>query len=194
MSNKDKPLPKPPNKAFGRKNNFEQEEDQGSLLADRMAQAAAEGKLDEFLKKEMPDNEHARKLASMMMGMTGMMPGAGPDVNPSTAKTEEQNQEPDEQASAEVPGDVRQAIMGGDLESLMGILRREHQKRNPEAAIQSPEETTAIPRTAEGQPAIDKEILDTLVEIASDNSVTLDWIILRAIKVYVQEYQKTGKL
>ena len=32
------------------------------------------------------------------------------------------------------------------------------------------------------------------MQIATDNSVTLDWIMLRAIKVYVQEYRKTGKL
>ena len=44
------------------------------------------------------------------------------------------------------------------------------------------------------QPAIDKEMIDALVQIASENSVTVDWIILRAIKLYVQEYQKTGKL
>ena len=43
-------------------------------------------------------------------------------------------------------------------------------------------------------PAIDKELIEALVQIANDNSVTLDWIILRAIKVYVQEYQRTGKL
>ncbi|OGW34090.1 MAG: hypothetical protein A2010_15630 [Nitrospirae bacterium GWD2_57_9] len=202
MSNKEKPLPKPPTKAFGRKNNFEQQEDQAALLADRMAQAAAEGKLDEFLKKEMPDNEYARNLASMMMGMTGVMPGVGSGINPPEAETGEQQQPSEEEKRAEepteVPDDVRQAILGGDLESLMGLLRREHQKRNPGASVQkegeqaspSPGQNTSSP----GQPSIDKEIIDALVRIAAENSVTLDWIILRAIKVYVQEYQKTGKL
>jgi len=33
-----------------------------------------------------------------------------------------------------------------------------------------------------------------LLQIAEDNSVSVDWLILRAIKVYVQEYQKTGRL
>jgi len=33
-----------------------------------------------------------------------------------------------------------------------------------------------------------------MIQIAKDNSVTMDWIILRAIKVYVQEYLKNGKL
>ncbi len=74
MTTKDNPLPKPPNSAFGRKNRFEQPDEQAALLADRMAAAMAEGKLDEFIKQEMPDNDYARQLASMMMGMTGMMP------------------------------------------------------------------------------------------------------------------------
>ena len=197
MSEKERPLPKPPNKAFGRKNNFEQGEDQGSLLADRMAQAAAEGKLDEFLKEEMPDNKYARNLASMMMGMTGMMPGIGPGMKTPDAKTEEQPQQPDEKPSPEVPEDVRKAVMGGDVQSLMGLLRKEHQKRNPEAAAESPEAIASSPSeesSSAAQPGIDKEIIDALVRIASENSVTLDWIILRAIKVYVQEYKKTGKL
>jgi hypothetical protein len=37
-------------------------------------------------------------------------------------------------------------------------------------------------------------LIDALIQIARDNSVTVDWLILRAIKVYVHEYQKTGKL
>ena len=113
MSDKERPLPKPPNKAFGRKNNFEQGEDQSSLLADRMAAAAAEGKLDEFLKQEMPDNEYARNLANMMMGMTGMMPGGMPGMgmNPGPAKQEERQGPTGEAAATEVPEDVRTAIV-----------------------------------------------------------------------------------
>jgi hypothetical protein len=201
MSDKERPLPKPPNKAFGRKNNFEKEEDQASLISDRMAAAAAEGKLDEFLKQEMPDNEYARNLANMMMGMTGMMPGGMPgmSMNPAPAKQEEQQGRAGEAASAEVPEDVRSAIVGGDVQSLMGLLRREHQKRNPDSPLLQQEERTEAtpaqqPASGTQQPSIDKEIIDAMVRIAADNSVSLDWIILRAIKVYVLEYQKTGKL
>src|SRR6266540_6002203 len=86
MADKDKPLPKPPNKAFGNKKRFEEEDDQSTLIADRMAAAMAEGKLDEFIKQELPDNEYARNLVSMMMGMTGMLPmGGGPASSPSPA-------------------------------------------------------------------------------------------------------------
>lgn len=97
----------------------------------------------------------------------------------------------------EVPEDVRNAITSGDLQGLMGLLRKEHQKRHPDAAAETSEETkTPSQQTSSTlqQPAIDKEMIDALVQIASENSVTVDWIILRAIKLYVQEYQKTGKL
>ena len=73
MSKQEKLLPKPPNTPFGRKRHFEEDESKDPLIADEMVQAMAEGKLEEFLKKELPDNEYARKLAEMMMGMTGML-------------------------------------------------------------------------------------------------------------------------
>ena len=200
MSKKEKPLPKPPNQAFGGKKRFEEETNQSSLLADKMAQAMAEGKLDEFLKKEMPDNEYARNLAGMMMGMTGMMmPGAtAPAMTSSPEKTEQpEAAAPDQEgAAAEVPEDVRHANQSGDVAGLMTMLRREHQKRSgggePAEAAPAPE---AAPSTsAQGTPSIDKDLIDALIKIAQDNEVTLDWMILRAIKVYVQEYKKTGKL
>lgn len=200
MSNKEKPLPKPPTKAFGRKNSFEHQEEPSSLIADRMAQAAAEGKLDEFLKKEMPDNEYARNLASMMMGMTGMMPNMDPTMQAAPRQEEHPGETPapgSGEPGMEVPEDVREAIIGGDMQSLMGLLRREHQKRNPDSPLLHADEkaeATPAQQPAAGMPAIDKEVIDALLQIASDNSVTLDWIILRAIKVYVQEYQKTGRL
>ena len=189
MSDNERPLPKPSNKPFGRRNNFEHQDEPSSLLADKMAQAAVEGKLDEFLKKEMPDNENARNLAGMMMGMTGMMPGAPSQGVAQPASTPSGTEDAN---TAEVPDDVRQAIMGADLEGLMGLLRREYQKRNPDSAAEPREEASPIP--AASQPGIDKETIDALVSIASDNSLSLDWIMLRAIKVYVQEYLKTGKL
>ncbi len=191
MSNKEKPLPTPTNRAFGRGKKFGEEEEKTELTADRMAMAAAEGKLDEFLKKEMPDNEYARNLASMMMGMTGIMPTAS-----ETAPQSRENKEAEHPGATTVPEDVRKAIEGGDVQGLMEKLRREHQKRNPESG--SPEvvgaESVSGPAMEQNAPAIDKELIDALIGIAQDNSVSLDWIILRAIKVYVQEYRKNGKL
>ncbi len=196
---KDKPLPTPPTTAFGRKRPPEQSEDQGGLVADRMAAAMAEGKLDEFLKKEVPDNEYARNLASMMMGMTGMMPMAGPTASPPPPVQEQQPEASgiraaEMPASTEVPEDVRKAIENGDVKGLKEILRREYLKRTPGAELGMSEEAAPPQPQASGMPTIDKELIDAMVQIAKDNSVTMDWMILRAIKVYVQEYQKTGKL
>ncbi|MCC6347898.1 MAG: hypothetical protein IT388_11980, partial [Nitrospirales bacterium] len=75
MSREEKPLPKPPSTPFGRKKQFGETESDMNLLSDRLAMAMAEGKLDEYMQKEMPDNEYARSLTMMMMGMTGNMTG-----------------------------------------------------------------------------------------------------------------------
>lgn len=186
MSNKEKPLPKPPGTAFGRKKRVEQEEEQASLLADRMAAAAAQGKLEEFLEKELPDSQEARTLARMMLGMSGMTP-AGEQPASSESGAAEQTPSP-----GELSEDIVKAVQGGDVKGLMDLLRREHQKRMPGTEAGPAEE--AAPRQADAQPVVDKDIIDALIRIASDNSVTLDWIILRAIRVYVEEYRKTGKL
>jgi len=197
-SDKDKPLPKPPTTAFGGKKRYEQE-DHTTLMADRMAAAMAEGTLDEFLKQEMPDNEYARNLATMMMGMTGMMP-AGSDSVSSHAPENNKQPLPSDNATSdqtsslkEIPEDIKKAIHGGDVRGLMDLLRREHKKRSPGAEIEPSSEEDAASQPLD-QPTIEKELIDALVRIAMDNSVTLDWIILRAIKLYVQEYLKTGRL
>jgi hypothetical protein len=200
MAKKDNPLPKPPNSAFGRKNRFEPPDEQAALLADRMAAAMAEGKLDEFIKQEMPDNEYARSLASMMMGMTGMLPmGGAPTTQPpveqqpqSSGGSPNERVLPAVEAPAEVLESVRRAIEGGDVKSLKELLQQEHRKRTPGSESGTTEEASAAPSPAE--PVIDKDQVDALLQIAKDNSVSVDWLILRAIKVYVQEYQKSGKL
>ena len=195
MSKKEKHLPTPPHKPFGTRRKFEGEEEHAELTADRLAQAAAEGKLDEFLKKEMPDNEYARNLANMMMGMTGMMPGAGALASSPGPEIKEQPLSSESPASAEeVPEEVRKAVQGGDVKGLMEMLRREHQKRMPGADTETKPAEEAAPQQPVDQPGIDKDLIDALIQIAKGNSVSLDWIVLRAIKVYVEEYRKTGKL
>jgi hypothetical protein len=198
MSKNDKPLPKPPKTPFSRQRPDENAQEQGSLIADRMAIAAAEGKLDEFLKQEMPDNEYARNLASMMMGMTGMMPTTGASTDTPAAPEPEQTPDVEQAAQTsqkDVPEDVKKAIMSGDVQGLMTMLRREHQKQSGEPLTTAEENPSPAPTaSASNQPTIDKDLIDALLQIAQDNNVTLDWMILRAIKVYVQEYQKTGRL
>ena len=186
-----KSLPKPPSTPFGRKTFREQQEDQ-ELIADRMAAAAAAGKLEEFLKKEMPDSEYAKTLANMMMGMTGMMPGIDASISPSISAEKPVEPTSAVTPSGRVPEEVREAIKSGDVQGLMGLLRKEHQKRSPDSMQE--QTVQEQPPALQNMPTIDKDLIDALVAIAKDNSVSLDWIILRAIKVYVEEYRKTGKL
>jgi len=198
MSDQEKPLPKPPKTPFGKKRMSEEErEAQPPLMADQMAMAAATGNLDEFMQQNIPDNEHARKLAMMMMGMTGMMPpggfpGAGAEAMQPPVAPPRPEQAPDDTQTTEVPEDVRQAIMSGNMEELKGLLMREHQRRTGSTISEVPPVQEAGFNTAPA--GIDKEVLDAMIQIASANSVTLDWLIMRALKVYIGEYQKTGRL
>lgn len=191
MSKKEKPLPKPANTPFGRKRRFEEEEQKEPLMADRMALAMSAGKLDEFMKKELPDNEQARKLAEMMMGMTGMMPPGGFSSRPAgkhgepSVKPEEPR--PEQTASSlNPPEDVLNAVKSADVCGLTEILKREQKKRTPS------NEAKAAP--SENVATVDKKIIEELIKIASDNDLSLDWLFFRALKLYVQDYQKTGNL
>jgi hypothetical protein len=105
---------------------------------------------------------------------------------------------------------VLAAIQQGDVTNLMGILRAEHAKRNglaaasdeapraPAAAsaarppVPSPEPSAAA--SVAGPAGIDTAIIDELLRISTDNDVTVDWLMLRAVKLYVEEYRKTGRL
>jgi len=197
MSKDEKPLPKPPKTPFGKARMSEEDkEGQLPLMADQMAMAAATGNLDEFMQQNIPDNEHARKLAMMMMGMTGMMPGgfpgAGAEIMQPPAAAAQPEQTGEAAPETEVPEDVRQAIMSGNMDELKGLLIREHQKRTGSAITDIPPAPEAGFNTAPS--GIEKEVLDEMIRIASDNSVTLDWLIMRALKVYIGEYQKNGRL
>jgi hypothetical protein len=199
MSNNDRPLPKPPKTPFGRARSSSEQSPDG-LLSDRMAEAAIQGKLDEFLRSELPDSEEARTLAKMMMGMSGMMPEEASAPPAGAAGMPEVKTRPAGDRSPEsgpVPDEVASMVQSGDVKGLMDMLRREHQKRSPGSALSVTAETLPAQETAappSGMPAIDKELVDAMIKIAKDNSVSADWIILRAIKVYVEEYQRTGKL
>jgi len=201
MSEKENPLPKPPKTPFGRRRASEDEEGpRQSLMADRMAMAMAEGRLDAFMKENLPDNEQTRQLAMMMMsmtGMAGMMPPMGfsaldqkSHVDASSDPKPEQGQEVGQET--QVPEEVMNAVHAGDMHQLMELLRREHLKRTgSDIPSPPPVEEVGFNTVPAG---IEKEVLDQMLEIAAANSVSLDWLILRAMKVYVEEYRKTGKL
>lgn len=196
MSEKEKPLPKPPNTPFGKKRRFEETKEDVPLMADQMAAAMAEGKLNEFLQKELPDNEYAVTLARMMMGMTGMLPPEGLPSEPDK-KSEERSEVAEEIGSsqsppaAQPPEDVLKAVHSGDVEGLMGLLEREHKKRMPDT------ESVAEEKGADNSPGltpVEKETIEKIMKIASDNKLSVDWVVLRALQLYAQEYQRTGRL
>jgi hypothetical protein len=171
------------------------------MISDRMALAAAEGRLEEFLQHEIPEGEHARNLAMMMMGMSGMMPMEPPAGLPRGVSTDSPAppaSDAQTTVSPEVPPEVLAAIQQGDVANLMGILRAEHAKRTGlDAASDEAPRAPAAPsaeRSAAGPAGIDTAIIDELLRISTDNDVTVDWLMLRAVKLYVEEYRKTGRL
>ena len=184
MSNKEKPLPKPPGAPFGRKKPFAEDKRNNALIADQMALAMAEGRLEEFLQKELSDNEYARALAKMMMGMTGMLPSERVYAESKGDNTETTVSQP--------PEDVINAAQTGDVKCLMELLSREHKKRFTDEGTNSVEEEKAS--TPPEYPAIEKDIIDEFVRIASDNNLSIDELIFRAIKRYVKLYKETGQL
>jgi hypothetical protein len=195
MSAEDRPLPEPSSRAFGKKKPFETS-DGKPLMSDQIAMAAAEGRLEQFMKDEVPDSDHARKLVSMMMGMTGIMPSEGimglqagtdtPADKPCGSETDTEN------IPSGPPEDVLKAMSTSDVKGLKDLLKREHTKRTPDPeSAAEPEESRPPDNTL---PLAEKDAIDNLLKIASDNNLTPDWIILRALKIYTDEYNRTGRL
>lgn len=200
MSESDRPLPTPPRSRFDRGSQEETGPASG-MISDRMALAAAEGRLEEFLQHEIPEGDHARNLAMMMMGMSGMMPmetTAGPPRAVPPPGQAAPTPDTELAAAPEVPPEVLAAIQQGDVANLMGILRAEHAKRTAPGAASA--ETPRLPSNpaaeppAAGRAGIDAAIIDELIRISTDNDVTVDWLMLRAVKLYVEEHRKTGRL
>ncbi len=184
MSEKERPLPDP---AFGRRGRYEEREGQ-KLMADEIARAASEGRLEEFMQEEVPDNDYARRLVSMMMDMTGM--ASVMDLK-DYAKASAPESGAESVAPPEVPPGVAAAAREGDVQGLMGLLQKEFGKRFPGEERNSSEQ---IMTDKPLKPAIERDVIETLIKISADNDVTMDWLILRALKLYVQEYQRTGRL
>jgi len=197
MSKKERDLPKPGKTPFSRKRP-ENEGQDDLLIADQMALAAAEGKLNEYLEQEIPEGEYAKKLAMMMMGMTGILPHEGgqpadEEALRSTSEAAETGQVQEGEAVPAVPEDVANAVRAGDVEKLKELLAREKQIRTPDSEEMNGEALKA------GQPQplpsmLEKDMLDTLMKVAFENKLSIDWLMARALKLYLEEYQKTGRL
>lgn len=197
MTADDRPLPTPPRTRFGRPVPGD-EAASAPLTADRMAQAAAGGFLEDFLQHEIPEGEHARSLAMMMMGLSGMMPPSASSAPPSPAGTDSQAPSP-AAIPPEVLADVSQAVSQADIAGMARLLRAEHAKRSglpagDDAPGAAREPAAAAATVGAVPPQIDAAIVDELIRIAADNQVTVDWLVLRAIKLYVEEHRKTGRL
>jgi len=195
MSKKERDLPKPKKTPFGR-NRHENEGQDDLLMADRMAMAAAEGRLNEYLEQEIPEGEYAKKLTEMMMGMTGILPQEGISVDAqqrsSFSEATKTGIVSEVGAAPAVPGDVAEAVKAGDVEGLKGLLAREKQRRTP-----GPVEADDVQKTDQPQASpsmIEKDMLDSIIKVAFDNKVSVDWLMARALKLYLEEYQRTGRL
>jgi hypothetical protein len=215
MPDNDRPLPTPPRSRFGRPLP-EAEGPSAPLTADRMAQAAAEGRLDEFLQCEIPEGEHARRLVQMMMGMSGMMPQGMPGIPVGAApRSLETSAAPPVSGASETPGeagaavspDVLAATTRGDVAGLMALLRAEHERRSGEASPGVDASAAALStvggavpqqaatdRADAPRPGIDQALVDEMIRVAAENQVSVDWLLLRAVKLYLEEHRRTGRL
>jgi hypothetical protein len=227
MAENERPLPTPPRTRFGRQLRGE-EEGTGPLTADRLTQAAAEGRLEEVLQREIPEGEHARNLALMMLGMSGMMPPgmpgmpAAPEVSPAApsgsldpgigASSVDPAARDGLGGSGVLPPEVLAATMQGDVAGLTALLRAEHERRRGEvpgagespggapgfapsaaAGVEAPQLAAEGPADA-ARAGIDKALVDEMIRVAGENQVTVDWLVLRAVKLYLEEHRRTGRL
>ncbi|MDA8089094.1 MAG: hypothetical protein M0Z61_02545 [Nitrospiraceae bacterium] len=197
MPKKERPLPRPPRKK-GRHGFTEQTETEG-LVFDKLQQAMAEGRAEEFMKENLPEGEYARKLTDIMMGMSGVsfdvnqnITSGGPD------KLEAKDKEAD-RPLAKVPKDVLQAAMEGNIGSLTDLLKREHEKSAPHpgkgkgksGGLQAEEMKGLEEKNGS---LLERDIMESLYEISVDNNLSIDWLLYRALKLYIKKYRETGQL
>jgi hypothetical protein len=191
MKKKERALPRTPKTPFGRQRPAQEPSEGKPLLADKLAEAAALGSLEGFIDQELPDSEYARSLANMMLGMTGMLPqAAASSPPPSEGLSREQAEEQAQKASA----GVREAAQAGDVRGLIEMLRQEHLKRSGGGtgpADEIPAQTTSV---SDGLTSLEREVLDQIIALAREHKVSPDWIILRSLKLYIEEYRRTGRL
>ena len=190
MSKKERALPKPNKTPFGRSRHEEEGQDD-LLMADQMAMASAEGRLNEYLEQEMPEGEYAKKLARMMMGMTGILPPE--EVRAGSSETGEAEKPDEGKADQPVPEDVVKAVHDGDVEKLKDLLAREQHRRDPQQDEISTEEKI-VEQQPQSDTVLEKAMLDELLKVAADNRLSVDWLMARALKLYLEEYRKTGRL
>lgn len=189
MPKKRKDLPEPPPGPFSRRRR-QGEGNDAPQTADRLTMAMAEGRLDEFLEEEFGDIPNAKKLAMMMLGATGMAPpgekakGGKKKTAPAKPDVRAGRRDPDKRS--EVPEELLKAAERRDVKGLSGLLPEEHGKRGGRGK--------ALRGEATKEALFDKGDIDTLMKVAAENNVSLDWVISRAIKLYARDYRNTGRI
>lgn len=213
MSKKEKPLPRPPRRPFGpggRPGKRSEEPEQGregspsannrladDLLADEMYGAMAGGELEEFLKKKFGGSEQAMKLAELMLGLSGMIPPGPQDMKVSSGAGVQREEAPTSgELTAKAPPEIIEAAGRGDTDALIGLLKKEQEKLS--AAVKPGIRKKGKRKLMEpaGKPGrhMEKAVLEQIARIASENGVSLDWVVARALALYVRDYLSTGRL
>lgn len=193
MPKKERPLPQPP-----RGKRFSEAAGKDELMFDKLQEAAAEGRLEKFIQENVPGGEYAQRLTEMMMGMSGM------PVTPAATAPGKSEGEKAGAGMEHVPSDILQAVREGNVETLQGLLKREHGKHEDTAGGKGPKKGKGkrAEEVMAGQDnavqfsgsLIEKEVIDSLLEIGVDNGLSMDWLILRALKLYIKKYRETGQL
>lgn len=196
MPKKRRDLPEPPSGPFGRRRGREGEGGEAPQTADRLAMAVAQGRLDEFLEEEFDDIPGAKELAMMMLGATGMAPPGKKSEKAGKSKKARGKKKPAPAKAArkgrdkgpEIPEELLEAAGGGDIEGISALLSGELRKGRGGGGAKR--EKAGVPKEA----LFEKGDIDTLMKVAAENNVSLDWVLSRAIKLYARDYRNTGRI
>jgi len=197
MSKKDRLLPQPPKKPFQRRRSFQENSPEEPLLADKLMRAGAEGTLEELMTQELPDSEYSKKLTELLMGLTGMMPTVNnldhdhKDRKGTSAKNRTISREKEPHYD-EPPEDIKQVVQSGDIKLLMELLYREHKKRMPDS--ESELSFDKNDHRSQKPSVVNKNLFDQMISIAAEHNVKQEWLLMRAIRLYIDEYNRTGRL
>ncbi len=198
---KERPLPRPPRKKA--EQGFSGREEAGGLMFDKLQEAIAQGKVEEFMKENMPEGQYARKLAEMMMGISGSTLAFRPE-GPEGKEGNGPGMKEDEaeRPMLKVPKDVFQAAMEGNVNTLADLLKGEQvktgaplqKKKGMPPHEKEKEQPEGKEREEKSGSLLEKEVIDSLLEISVDNNLSMDWLIYRALKLYIKKYRETGQL
>lgn len=190
MPRKEHALPEPPRDKKRVRESSGKEKD--GLIFDKLQEAMAGGRLEKFIRENIPGGEYARRLTGLMMGMSGMPPRHGAEEKKGADKSKNKMEE--------LPADVLHAVREGNAEKLQGLLEREQERRSGLGRGKKKEEAAGDAMAGQANAVqspdslIEKEVIDNLMEIGVDNGLSMDWLILRALKLYIRKYMETGQL